>query len=398
MRVSLFLLSFLLLTLLGYGQEQANSASFSAKMGEGIRVRSGDNSIYLKFEPRFQTLLEGRYALEEDDFTATAQIRRARLKFSGHVYRPGIEYKLELGLSNRDMRIQVPDGNQASVILDAYMRFKLFKELKLRVGQFKMPGNRERIVSSGSLQLVDRSLVNSRFNLDRDVGVMLENRTAIGDMILKQYISVSTGEGRTKTAATSGFMYAGRLDFLPFGEFGGKGDYIEGAIYRESVPKLSLGLSYGYNDNGLRSRGTLGDFLYEERDQRVLSADVMFKYEGFSAFAEFGRRRADNPITLTQDTLETRYVFTGDGMNYQAGYLFKNNWEVAGRFTTLHIDPRISEFADNQRDYTLGVSKYIVGHHLKVQADVTYSDRIPEGGTQNRSGVLSTRISTNLNF
>jgi hypothetical protein len=50
--------------------------------------------------------------------------------------------------------------------------------------------------------------------------------------------------------------------------------------------------------------------------------------------------------------------------------MFKNNWELATRYTTY--TPH-QEYNDNgEQRYTLGVSRYIVGHALKVQGDVTY--------------------------
>jgi hypothetical protein len=40
-------------------------------------------------------------------------------------------------------------------------------------GQTKLPGNNQRVVSSGSLEFTDRTINNSRFNIDRDFGLFL---------------------------------------------------------------------------------------------------------------------------------------------------------------------------------------------------------------------------------
>ena len=63
---------------------------------------------------------------------------------------------------------------------------------------------------------------------------------------------------------------------------------------------------------------------------------------------------------------------TGSGFVAQAGYLFMNNVETAVRFTTINPDDVSS--LSNVNEYTLGLSKYIVGHNLKVQTDLSYSD------------------------
>ena len=52
------------------------------------------------------------------------------------------------------------------------------------------------------------------------------------------------------------------------------------------------------------------------------------------------------------------------------GYLFKNNVELALRYTSIRQDTDLSGISDEDQ-YTLGISKYIVGHSLKVQSDVT---------------------------
>jgi hypothetical protein len=41
-------------------------------------------------------------------------------------------------------------------------------------GQTKLPGNNQRVVSSGSLEFTDRTINNSRFNIDRDFGLFLD--------------------------------------------------------------------------------------------------------------------------------------------------------------------------------------------------------------------------------
>ena len=55
----------------------------------------------------------------------------------------------------------------------------------------------------------------------------------------------------------------------------------------------------------------------------------------------------------------------------QAGYLFKSNYEIAARFTTLEYENITGALPTEQ--YTLGASKYIVGHKLKVQSDISYT-------------------------
>lgn len=87
---------------------------------------------------------------------------------------------------------------------------------------------------------------------------------------------------------------------------------------------------------------------------------------------EFAHRTADNPIAINSDgSLTGDEVLVGNGINLQTGYLFKNNLEVSGRFTNIKLDEEITG-RNPQSQYTLGLSKYIVGHKLKVQTDLSY--------------------------
>ena len=168
-----------------------------------------------------------------------------------------------------------------------------------------------------------------------------------------------------------GYDYTGRVEVLPLGEFQSSGDYFGGDLKRELTPKLSLGLTYDFNDRASRQGGQLGSFFDEQRDLKTIFADAMFKYKGFSAMAEYADKKSNgSPVVETDiDGKVSKAFFTGTGFNVQAGYLFKNNVELAGRFT--RINPEAITQRDDNTQYTLGVSKYISGHTLKVQSDIS---------------------------
>ena len=275
------------------------SSQISTKnFGKGIQFEGKDSSFYVKMNVRFQNLMTHSWSLTDDEFgsfdnyNSNYLVRRSRLKFGGWAYNPKIKYKLELGLTNRD--IGGGTGSEfnkaANVILDAYVDWNFYKGFSIRFGQGKLPGNRERVISSSNLQFVDRSRLNSRFNIDRDVGLMLTHKHKLsGDFILIEKIALSQGEGRNVTAGNSGISrgseYTFRLEALPFGSFQSKGDYVASAIKREKKPKLALGFTYDINNNAMRNRGNLGSFITDDatpgKTLNTFFADLMFKYEGF---------------------------------------------------------------------------------------------------------------------
>ena len=154
----------------------------------------------LKMGFRFQSLFNSE-RLQEDgaDWKSNFLIRRARLKFDGWAFNPNFVYKVELAISNRDLSsssdFEVTSG-APKIILDAVAKWKFHKHFTLWVGQTKLPGNRERVVSSQKLQFVDRSIVNSTFTLDREMGVQLRGKFKSGNMVIKPMASLSFGEGR----------------------------------------------------------------------------------------------------------------------------------------------------------------------------------------------------------
>ena len=193
-------------------------------------------------------------------------------------------------------------------------------------------------------------------------------------MVVKEAGAISMGEGRNATADNiGGYELTGRIEFLPFGEFTGKGDYFGGDLKREKKPKLAIGITYDQNNNTTRVQGFKGDFLSEQRDQKTVFVDAMFKSNGFSTMFEYASKTTDEDALLSDGTSYQ----TGTGINLQAGYLFQNNFEVAARYTG--INPEDNNWSDDYSEMTLGFSRYIVGHNLKVQSDFTYVDHDQSG-------------------
>lgn len=361
----------LILLVVIFGAERATAQDeVSSSWGKRLHLVAKDSTFALKFGFRFQTLYDGRFNLDTDEYEDALLVRRSRLKFDGWAINPDIVYKVELAISNRDHRSGHADefGNTANIVLDAAIKWKFAPNWQVWWGQTKLPGNRERVISSQNLQFVDRSLVNSRYNLDRDIGIQLRHKSSNDKF--RQMLAISIGEGRNVIVRNpgSGHQITGRLEFLPMGSFTGKGDYVGSDLKREPSPKLSIGITGDLNLNAARSRGNLGGFLtdtdgeYIGNDLKTFIADMMFKYKGISAMSEFAKRTSED---------ETGIYGTGTGFVFQAGYLFPSNWEIAGRFTDINADATQTVFAD-QKEYTLGLSRYISGHDLKFQTDVSY--------------------------
>src|SRR5690606_5046821 len=174
-----------------------------------------------------------------------------------------------------------------------------------------------------------------------------------------------------------GLAYTGRVEYLPLGRFTGENDYIEGDLEREPLPRLSLGGTISYNDKALREGGQVGSDLFSPRGIRTIEFDALLKYRGWALYNEFMQRRTSDPVTVETGTDEIMYVYDGEGYLSQLSYLFKNNFELAGRYSVIVPDdklyanpvfPMINERKVRQIEF--GVTKYLVGHRLKIQANV----------------------------
>lgn len=383
--ISLVVIAFSLNTAMG----QISTDSF----GKGINVIGKDSSYTMKFGVRFQSLYMADWNVRDDDFqyvedlSSNFLIRRSRFKFNGYAFTPKLKYKMEFGLTNRDIGggIDAEHNFAPRFILDAFIDWNFYGNFSIKAGQAKLPGNRERVISSGNMQLVDRSRLNSRYNIDRDMGVQLKHHFTIGSQFLvREVVAFTQGEGRNITANNiGGYDYTFRLEMLPFGKFQKKGDYVASAIYREEKPKLALGFTYDINERAPRERGQNGSFIYNEdgshaqgKTLNTIFADLMFKYKGLNIMIEYANKMVDgddpNVYDKDDESIVVGTYYVGTGINAQAGWMFKNNVELTGRYT--QITPQVG-VSNNETEYTLGLSKFFVGHKLKVQTDISYRQR-----------------------
>lgn len=366
--------------------------SNAPKFGKGLFNLVGKDSTFtMKVGLRFQTLATSQWDADNglSNPESSMLIRRSRLKFDGWAFSPKLKYKVELGLSNRDQSGASYFTHDAPrYILDAVLKWNFSGNFVLWVGQTKLPGNRERVISSANLQQVDRSLLNSRFNIDRDIGIQLRHKFNLTNTFLvKEIFSIAQGEGRNITRGNvGGHQYTTRVELFPFGDFTSKGDYKGSDLKFEQAPKLSIGVAYDFNNNASKTRSNQGSYMFINGTSASSSAefyqtnistvfiDAMYKNKGFSFMAEYANRTAEDALAKNSDgTLTGDEVQVGNGLNIQTGYLLSKTVEVSGRYTNISLDKNITgKGAENQ--YTLGLSKYIAGHKLKVQTDISYTD------------------------
>jgi hypothetical protein len=341
--------------------------------GKGLAIASPDSLFLLNIRFRMQNRFG--FASADNDYTdldeVDARVRRMRLRFDGFVYDPKLTYVIQLSFARADMDFE--NSGFPNVLRDAMVFYQLNPNLTIGMGQTKLPGNRQRVNSSGDLQFPDRSIVNGVFNIDRDFGLQLYYNRNIGKTVWVLRGAVSSGEGRNATASDNGLAYTGRVEFLPFGAFTKGGDYFEGDLVREPLPKLSIGVTFNENINSRRTAGQLGAPLYEPRNFTSFMTDWLLKYRGWALAYEFLERFSDNPVT-TNGT-DSRYIFTGSGHNIQLSYYWNPGWEIATRYSSVNPTGPINPLEPLIRQYALGGTRYIKGHRVKLQSDIIWEHR-----------------------
>jgi phosphate-selective porin OprO/OprP len=208
------------------------------KKQKGVGFVTADSTFSLNYQFRIQNRAlytsksESDLAAESFEF----RVRRLRMKFQGFAFNPKLTYYIQLSFSRGDMDWRGPDAsainNSPNVVRDAVIYYTPNSNWRFGLGQTKLPGNRQRVVSSGDLQFYDRSIVNARFNIDRDFGFFGQYNSRY--LILKS--TVSSGEGRNSELSNNGLAYTGRVELLPMGQFTGENDIVEGDQAREPKP------------------------------------------------------------------------------------------------------------------------------------------------------------------
>lgn len=351
------------------------------KAEKGIEVVQKDSLFSIRFQFRMQNRAS-YMSVSGKDFTPESfemRVRRLRMAMRGFIYNPKWTYYIQLSFSRGDMDWEDPAASKyntsPNIVRDAMVFYAPFKSLKLGFGQTKLPGNRQRVTSSGNLQFAERSIVNATYTIDRDFGFF-----ATWD---KNYFrlkgAITSGEGRNSNKSDKGLNYSARMEFLPFGKFTGDNEDWEGDLLREPKLKMVMAVGYNYNVHALRQGGTIGNDLFSPVNMQNWHADLQLKYKGFSFLQEYTNRIVDNPITFSSNQSSYRSVYNGFGSNTQISYCFKNKIELAARYAFIMPNRNLYANVDypflnekRQEQVLIGISKYFYGHRLKAQLNGIY--------------------------
>jgi phosphate-selective porin OprO/OprP len=382
------------------------------KIGKGFGISTADGRYSLLVRGRLQL----RYDLdhpnvEDEPIVQTIQVRRARILLTGTVFSRHIRYYLQFGFSPRDMSNDIPSDLEDSIrrnpLRDARIEFDRLRDFTIWVGQTKVPFSRQRVISSSNLSMVDRSLVNAEFSLDRDIGIQALSKDLGGIGKLAYYVGVFMGEGRNAfESQDAGFLYVGRFEVTPFGKFE---DYVEGDLERLKKPGLSIGAAYGFHDRAHAARGVGGNPPADGGTTNFhhFTTDLMFKWWGVSLLSGFHLRRGFGRVNggeLDENDMPIPTVAARSGIGWygQLGWVVpKIPLEFVGRYGLTRNIYGDASTQPNSDEAGGAINYYFIGHNLKLQLDYfrLWDDSLGATyGAQARSGTDRIRLQLQVYF
>lgn len=354
MRV-LFAWAIPILTVSSAARAQTEASAPASGYDGGFFIGSADDRFALEIGVRVQA----RFAAASVDPGGGADregesafsIRRGRLTLEGHAYSPAIEYKFQTDFGEGDLEL-----------VDFFVDFHASEPAVIRVGQFKRPFSRQQITSSGRLELVDRAITHSAFDIGRDIGVMVHNSYEDSPEF-EWAAGLFNGTGDAAT-------FSGTVDPMT-GEVTGELSNVPEDIQPALVARA------GYNHGGIKgyseadleggplrfaAAGSLlvgfdGDGGDDGRIQGQI--DGIAKLQGLSlsaalylAFAQGGGGFADQS-------------YAAIGGHVQGGYMISEHLQPAVRYAVVAPDD-----LDATHELAAGFSFYRHEHKLKWQSDI----------------------------
>ncbi|WP_426485994.1 OprO/OprP family phosphate-selective porin [Flavobacterium sp. 2] len=338
---------------------------------KGIELRTRDNKFLFQLQSRLQfrfSTPNDTDPLTYDDYSqeakTTFKINRARLKVGGHAFHPWLKYYWEYELSQ-------------SNLLDFRLMVEKWEWLSFKAGQWKVEYTRERFISSGEQQTVDRSLINRPFTADRQMGVEVYGHLkGAGIADFNYWAAALTGTGRGNTANDDGnLMYFGRVQWNFLGRFlDFEGSDLE--FHEKPTPIIAIsGLTNRspYTRFSQSGGGSLEGFENGAPGQYRVNQwniETAFMYRGFSWQSELHTKDIIDKLNFDKTT-------TLRGYYIQAGYFFSNvfGWwpkklEMAARHAGYRPDDSIKQ--NSQEETTIAFNWFFNGHKNKLTSEVSY--------------------------
>jgi phosphate-selective porin OprO/OprP len=309
---------------------------------------------------------DSRFTNDNDRF----YLRRARLNATGR-FLEEFDFRLELdlagSLSNSSaLRAQMTDG---------FINWNRDPAANVRAGQFKTPFGFEQLYGDPRLFTAERSLVNDRLTLSRQLGAQ------VGGDLLEKRASYAVGAFNGNSVNNNfndndKFAWVGRLSGIPWQH--GSGD---------------RAMSWSVGGNAFKTDDTAlaqpSDFRF---DSTPATADRDNLFSGERRGLGLDTQLVAGPFELWAEVLSVRWSpesrrprthLDSDGWYVQASwYAVPKRVQVVGKYETF--DPDSKADGDDTDTVTLGINGYLKGHDLKLMLDYLRTDAAGRDGGEDK--------------
>ena len=341
---------------------------------KGFFVGTADGNWLIRLNSQIQV----RWTFNRVDDQPDAygfEIRRAKLKFSGHIIDPSWQYKLTVASSRQSVQ-GAGTGNGANVFIeDAYINKKMDNGMYLRVGQYKVPFLREELVSSTRQLAVDRSMINNAFTWTRSQGIMLGWKNdsfklegMYGEGPNNINAQAQQNNGKQSLTARAEMLFGDQADWGMFKGFNAK--------RTDGKMGFMLGAAVGWFNGGL---GTVQEYGNADVARSVAwTVDGSLAGDGWTLFSYFawsdGKDRYLSPARDTQQSW---------GWVVQGGALVSDDVEVFARYELGNIKDgdTLGGLPNNDLSALTVGANWFLNSNVKLTADWGYSfNEVTDGG------------------
>src|SRR6476661_4845624 len=304
------------------------------------------------------------------------RLRRARLNLTGD-YAEQFDFKVEGDFGQND---GTNNNRTAFSGTDIWLNWHQFPGAQIKIGQYKAPFGLDQLTPDTSLYTIERTLPTGAITPDRQIGAQLwgmplTNIWPEQKDLLTYYAGIFNGNGKNTTVNdNNNFMYAGRLELMPF----------KGKIFgQDSSLKLGADVLNSRDDKGtnisqtlnllVNADGSLSPFVLPGADERTAwGLDAALKVGPFDLIGEYleeyvNGRTVNGVAPGFADFTTTGFYVTG------AYYLIPKKLQAVVRWEQLNPGQKGD---DGSHSITGGLNYYIHGDDIKLMANYvhTWSD------------------------
>ena len=372
-----------------FSQEyERNNASFSLGDGISFSFNEGDYefNIYGFIKPTYIYNDEKIHTADGEYSNVFRQFKsqNSNLFFTGFAKDEKLSFTIQM------------DYSSSNPLVEAFIGYHFNENTTLYFGQMQVNHNNlEMTYNEDRLRFTNRGILSQTYTENgEEFGLFFE--TSFGkSIIFKPTLAITSGDGKnsfgddSRDSDKGGVKFGSRINIFPFGDFSIGNRLSTVDLMHEERPKVQIGFAYSKNMGASNKVGDgHGDFiLYDDSgdelfpDYSQLFLDLNLKYKGFSLVLEYADAFASgldqiytdpNAFNLLIPQQISEYLVVGDSQGLQFGYFTKNGISIDLIYENLNpeFDSYGSSILRKSSNMGVGISKYLAGNNLKIQASL----------------------------